>query len=126
LTPAQFGTLRTRLELLASSIGKDLKDFSIGCGSLVNIQPDPATARAEAEAYVRRYWPETYGPRSFDRLISGPPAIVAEGILKYWEAGCRHIAVRVGALNYEAQVPLLLDEVMPAVWEGVRARPRSA
>jgi hypothetical protein len=32
----------------------------------------------------------------------------------------------VGALNYETQIPLLLDEVMPAVWEGVRARAGSA
>ncbi len=126
LTPAQFGALRERLDTLAGSIGKDLHDFSVGCGSLVNIQPDPAKARAEAEEYVRRYWPETHGPRSFDRLISGPPAVVAEGILQYWAAGCRHIAVRVGALNYEHQVPLLLREVMPAVWEGVRAGARPA
>jgi alkanesulfonate monooxygenase SsuD/methylene tetrahydromethanopterin reductase-like flavin-dependent oxidoreductase (luciferase family) len=126
LTPAQFGALRERLDTLAASIGRDLHDFSVGCGSLVNIQPDPAKARAEAEEYVRRYWPETYGPRSFDRLISGPPAAVAEGILKYWAAGCRHIAVRVGALNYENQIPLLLREVMPAVWEGVRAGARHA
>ena len=124
LTSGQFGKLLTRLEALAAAIGKDLSTFSVGCGSLVNIQPDPVKARAEAEEYVRRYWPHTYGPHSFERLISGPPPQVAEGILKYWDAGCRHIAVRVGALTYETQIPLLLTEVMPAVWEGVAARTR--
>jgi alkanesulfonate monooxygenase SsuD/methylene tetrahydromethanopterin reductase-like flavin-dependent oxidoreductase (luciferase family) len=124
LTPTQFGVLRSRLEALAAAEGKDLSTFSIGCGSLVNIQPDPVKARQEAEDYVRRYWPDTYGPRSFERLIFGPPTVVAEGILRYWEAGCRRIAVRLGALNYHTQMPLLLNEVMPAVWEGVAARAR--
>jgi len=125
LTPEQFRLLRARLQVLADAEGKDLSTFSIGCGSLVNIQPDPAKAQQEAEDYVRRYWPHTYSSRSFERLIFGPPADVAEGILRYWDAGCRRIAVRLGALNYERQMPLLLDEVMPVVWEGVVARVRS-
>ena len=129
LTPERFSVLRARLAALAEAEGRDLSTFSIGCGSLVNIQPDPAEARREGEDYVRRYWPDTHGPRSFDRLIVGPPAAVAEGILRYWDAGCRRIAVRLGALNYETQMPLLLREVMPLVWDGVAARsraPRSA
>ena len=126
LTPAQFGRLRVRLEELARAERRDLSTFSVSCGSLVNIQPDPQQARHEAEEYVRRYWPHAYGAASFDRLISGPPALVAEGILKYWDAGCRRIAVRIGALHYEAQVPLLIDEVMPRVWDGVAARTRQS
>ncbi len=122
LTPEQFGRLRARLEDLAEAEGRDLSTFSVSCGSLVNIQPDPARAREEAEEYVRKYWPHTHGPGRFTRLISGPPALVAEGILSYWDAGCRRIAVRIGALSYAAQIPLLLNEVMPAVWEGLAAR----
>jgi alkanesulfonate monooxygenase SsuD/methylene tetrahydromethanopterin reductase-like flavin-dependent oxidoreductase (luciferase family) len=131
LTPEQFRVLRIRLETLAAAEGRDLGNFSVGCGSLVNIQTEATRARHEAEEYVRRYWPNTYGPHSFDRLIAGPPAAVAQGILEYWDAGCRRISVRIGGANYEAQMPLLLREVMPAVWEGVAAResppaPRSA
>jgi alkanesulfonate monooxygenase SsuD/methylene tetrahydromethanopterin reductase-like flavin-dependent oxidoreductase (luciferase family) len=131
LMPEQFRRLRIRLEALAAAEGRDLSNFSVGCGSLVNIQPDEARARREAEDYVRRYWPHTYGPHSFDRLIAGPPRDVAAGILRYWDAGCRRISVRIGGANYEAQMPLLLREVLPAVWEAVAARegapaPRSA
>jgi alkanesulfonate monooxygenase SsuD/methylene tetrahydromethanopterin reductase-like flavin-dependent oxidoreductase (luciferase family) len=122
LTPARFAVLRARLEALAAESGRDLSGFSIGCGSLVNVQPDAARARAEAEEYVRRYWPGNPGPESFERLISGPPRAVAEGILRYWDAGCRNISVRIGALAYEGQLPRLLEEVMPLVWAGVAAR----
>jgi alkanesulfonate monooxygenase SsuD/methylene tetrahydromethanopterin reductase-like flavin-dependent oxidoreductase (luciferase family) len=122
LTPARFAVLRRRLEALAGETGRDLAGFSVGCGSLVNIQPDAARARADAEEYVRRYWPDTHGPESFERLISGPPRAVAEGILRYWDAGCRNISVRIGALTYEGQLPRLLEEVMPLVREGVAAR----
>lgn len=126
LTPDQFRALRVRLGELAERDGKDMSRFSVACGSLVNIQPDPAKARREAEDYVRRYWPDTYGPRSFDRLVFGPAREVADGILRYWDAGARRISVRLGAFNYDEQIPLLLDEVMPAVWEGVRRRGRAA
>jgi alkanesulfonate monooxygenase SsuD/methylene tetrahydromethanopterin reductase-like flavin-dependent oxidoreductase (luciferase family) len=122
LTPDQFRRLRERLETLAEREGRDLSSFSIGCGSLVNIQPDPVRARAEAEDYVRRYWPQTYGPRSFDRLISGPSDAVVEGLLRYWDAGCRNLSIRIGALRYEGQVPLLLEEVMPRLRKAVAGR----
>ena len=118
----EFRRLRERLEALAEQEGRDLSSFSIGCGSLVNIQPDPVQARANAEDYVRRYWPQTYGPRSFDRLISGPPEAVAEGLMSYWDAGCRNLSVRIGALRYEGQVPLLLGEVMPRLRKAVADR----
>jgi alkanesulfonate monooxygenase SsuD/methylene tetrahydromethanopterin reductase-like flavin-dependent oxidoreductase (luciferase family) len=124
LTPEQFRVLFARLRELAEREGKDLSGFSVACGSLVNIQPDPVQARREAEDYVRRYWPDTYGPRSFDRLVFGPPREVADGILRYWDAGCRRISVRLGAFNYETQIPLLLQEVMPAVADGIAARSR--
>jgi alkanesulfonate monooxygenase SsuD/methylene tetrahydromethanopterin reductase-like flavin-dependent oxidoreductase (luciferase family) len=124
LTPEQFRTLRVRLQALADAEGNDLSKFSISCGSLVNIQRDASKARDEAEHYVRRYWPHTHTPRSFDRLIVGPPPVVAEGVLRYWDAGCRHIAIRLGALDYQVQVPLLIDEVLPAVWDGIAARTR--
>jgi len=124
LTPDQFAALRRRLQVLADADGKDLARFSISCGSLVNIQPDPGRARDEAEQYVRTYWPQSSGSRRFDRLIVGPPAAVAEGILRYWDAGCRRIAVRLGAFDYDVQIPLLLHEVMPAVLQGVAARRR--
>lgn len=125
LTPDQFRALRVHLGELAQRDGKDLSRFSVACGSLVNIQPDPVKARQEAEDYVRRYWPHTYGLRSFDRLVFGPPREVAEGILRYWDAGARRISVRLGAFNYDEQIPLLLRDVMPAVWEGVRRRARA-
>jgi alkanesulfonate monooxygenase SsuD/methylene tetrahydromethanopterin reductase-like flavin-dependent oxidoreductase (luciferase family) len=122
LTPSRFKVLRERLEALAAEMGRDLADFSVGCGSLVNIQSDPARARAEAEDYVRRYWPHTYGPSSFERLVSGAPREVADGLLRYWDAGCRNLSVRIGAVHYEGQLPRLIEEVMPLVWEGVRLR----
>lgn len=122
LTPGQFRALRTRLGELAARERRDLSRFSVACGSLVNIQPDPVKARREAEEYVRRYWPDSYGPRSFDRLVFGPPREVAAGILRYWDAGARRISVRLGAFNYDEQIPLLLNDVMPAVWQGVAAR----
>jgi alkanesulfonate monooxygenase SsuD/methylene tetrahydromethanopterin reductase-like flavin-dependent oxidoreductase (luciferase family) len=122
LTPDQFRKLRERLEVLAAERGRDLSRFSVGCGSLVNIQRDPAKARSEAEDYVRRYWPDTHGPRSFDRLISGPPEAVVAGLLRYWDAGCRHLSIRIGAVRYEGQIPLLLEEVMPRLREAIAAR----
>jgi alkanesulfonate monooxygenase SsuD/methylene tetrahydromethanopterin reductase-like flavin-dependent oxidoreductase (luciferase family) len=122
LTPSRFAELRERLETLAAESGRDLSDFSVGCGSLVNIQSDPLRAREEAEEYVRRYWPDTYGPPSFERLISGGPREVADGLLRYWDAGCRNLSVRIGAVRYEGQLPCLIDEVMPLVWQGVRDR----
>ena len=126
LTAQRFATLRTRLEHLAAEAGRDLADFSVGCGSLVNIQPDGAQARAEAEDYVRRYWPRAYGPHSFERLVSGPPREVAAGLLGYWDAGCRNLSIRIGAVRYEGQLLRLVEEVMPLVWEGVRARGETA
>jgi alkanesulfonate monooxygenase SsuD/methylene tetrahydromethanopterin reductase-like flavin-dependent oxidoreductase (luciferase family) len=122
LTPERFGRLRARLETLAAGLGRDLSTFQVACGSLVNIHRDAGRARAEAEEYVRRYWPHTYGPASFERLISGPPAAVAEGLLRYWDAGVRNLAIRIGAVRYEGQLPLLLEEVMPLVQAGVAAR----
>jgi hypothetical protein len=56
--------------------------------------------------------------------VFGPPRQVAEGILRYWDAGARRISVRLGAFNYDEQIPMLLNDVMPAVWEGVAARGR--
>jgi alkanesulfonate monooxygenase SsuD/methylene tetrahydromethanopterin reductase-like flavin-dependent oxidoreductase (luciferase family) len=119
LTPAQFEKLRVRLEALAAQTGRDLSEFSIACGSLVNIQPDRGKSRAELEDYVRRYWPNTHTPRYYDRLISGPPEAVADGILAYWRAGAKRISVRLGTADYDTQLPLLLNEVMPAIRQAV-------
>ena len=120
LTPAQFEQLRARLDALAAQTGRDLSTFSTACGSLVNIQQDRGRSRAELEDYVRRYWPQTYTSRSFDRLISGPPEVVAEGILAYWHAGAKRISVRLGTADYDTQLPLLLNDVMPAIRQAVR------
>ncbi len=68
---------------------------------------------------MRRYWPHTYTPGYFDRLITGPPDVVAEGILAYWKAGARRISVRLGTGDYGMQLPLLLNDVMPAIRETV-------
>lgn len=107
------------LALMDRVLLRALSTFSIACGSLVNIQPDPRRSRAELEDYVRRYWPKTHTPRSFDRLISGPPEVVAQGILAYWGAGARRSSVRLGTADYDAQLPLLLNEVMPAIRQAV-------
>lgn len=115
LTPAQFEKLRVRLEALAAQTGRDLSTFSVACGSLVNIQPDRDKSRSELEEYVRRYWPQTHTARYYDRLITGSSQTVAEGILAYWKAGARRISVRLGTADYDRQLPLLLNEVMPAI-----------
>ncbi|MGQ0568558.1 MAG: LLM class flavin-dependent oxidoreductase [Armatimonadota bacterium] len=122
LTPAQFAHLRERLETLAADHGRDLSTFSVSCGSLVNIQPDRTKSRAELEEYVRRYWPHTYTPGYFNRLITGPPEQVAQGILEYWKAGARRISIRLGTWDYDVQVPLLMNEVMPIVRKEIITR----
>jgi hypothetical protein len=42
--------------------------------------------------------------------------------MRYWDAGCRHLSIRIGAVQYEGQIPVLLEEVMPRLREAIAAR----
>ncbi|MFE3258540.1 hypothetical protein ACFXPS_02245 [Nocardia sp. NPDC059091] len=81
----------------------------------INLDPDPAKARAELDGYVRRYY-----RRSLDEMATvqayfgGSPEECVDWLGRYLEAGAEHLVLRIGSLDTRRQLETLA-EALPAL-----------
>ncbi|MFD0430823.1 hypothetical protein ACFQ60_36610 [Streptomyces zhihengii] len=84
----------------------------------ITVDSDAGAAKAELEHYIRHY----YG-RSLDQMSAiqaygwGSAEQCAEWLGGYVRAGARHLVLRIGSLEPEAQLKEVAEVLLPAVRE---------
>jgi alkanesulfonate monooxygenase SsuD/methylene tetrahydromethanopterin reductase-like flavin-dependent oxidoreductase (luciferase family) len=106
-----------RIRAYAEEYGRagQLTDASLHL--MVNIDHDAAKARADAMAFLDRY----YGRGAFSAekldawLATGPPEAVVEKVLAYVGAGCTTVVLRFVSFDQRTQLDRALADVMPTL-----------
>ena len=111
-SPGEYAQTIAKVEELARAEGRDPATLQRAYYMTVNIDDDPAKARAGAEDFLAayygvRHWGERWGPW-------GPAAGVAARMQAFADAGARHLIVRFASWDQRTQWERFEAEVLPA------------
>lgn len=112
-SPQQFREVWDRVAGAAAAAGRDPASLDRAFYMTVNLNPDEAAARQEADAFIRSYygsnwWGDRWGP-------FGHPDAVIERARAYAEAGAGHLIVRFAAFDQAPQLDRFERFVLPAL-----------
>lgn len=111
-----YGRAWRQLRANLADAGRPADAVTPGLYATITVNGDKAAARAELEHYIEHY----YG-RTLDQMATiqaycwGSPEECADWLAGYVRAGARHIVIRVGSLEPEAQLKEIAEVVLPAV-----------
>lgn len=111
-TPDEYAKLVRKVRGMADEMGRDGQAMDTVMYLTVNMEPDVAKAKADAEKFLTGYygaeiWGDRWGP------FGGPERVKAR-IAEYAEAGAQTVVVRFASFQPERQLEIFLDEVAPA------------
>ena len=111
-SPGEYAQTIAKVEELARAEGRDPATLQRAYYMTVNIDDDPAKARAGAEDFLAayygvRHWGERWGPW-------GPAAGVAARMQAFADAGAQHLIVRFASWDQRRQWERFEAEVLPA------------
>jgi alkanesulfonate monooxygenase SsuD/methylene tetrahydromethanopterin reductase-like flavin-dependent oxidoreductase (luciferase family) len=113
-TPDEFRWRWSRVRHHAAAAGRDPDALGSCIHLMVNVNPDPAAAFAEADRFLRSYYGVDFGRAYLEVWVaSGPPDAVAARVRAYLEAGCTVPILRFASWQQEAQLAAFLAEVAP-------------
>lgn len=109
-----------RIQEYAAEYGRADEVRHISLHLMVHINDDRAAAERESVEFLNRYYGVGSVPPEFLEhwLAAGPPALVAEKILRFVAAGCTTPVLRFTAFDQMAQLERCIAEVMPVVRQG--------
>ncbi|MSQ28165.1 MAG: LLM class flavin-dependent oxidoreductase [Dehalococcoidia bacterium] len=115
-SPQQYREVWERVAAAALDAGRDPATLDRAFYMTVNLNPDEATARQEADGFIRSYyganwWGDRWGP-------FGHPNAVIERARAYAEAGAGHLIVRFAAYDQASQLDRFERDVLPALRAG--------
>jgi alkanesulfonate monooxygenase SsuD/methylene tetrahydromethanopterin reductase-like flavin-dependent oxidoreductase (luciferase family) len=111
-----YGRAWRQLRANLADAGRPADAVTPGLYATITVNGDKTAARAELEHYIQHY----YG-RSLEQMAAiqaycwGSPDECADWLAGYVRAGARHIVIRVGSLEPEAQLKEIAEVVLPAV-----------
>jgi alkanesulfonate monooxygenase SsuD/methylene tetrahydromethanopterin reductase-like flavin-dependent oxidoreductase (luciferase family) len=113
-TVEEFAWRWSRVRHHAAAAGRDPDALGACIHLMVNVNPDPAAAFAEADRFLRSYYGVDFGRAYLEVWVaSGPPDVVAARVRAYLEAGCTVPILRFASWQQEAQLKAFLAEVAP-------------
>lgn len=113
-TVDEFRWRWTRVREHAAEAGRDPDALGSCIHLMVNVNPDPAAAFAEADRFLRSYYGMDFGRAYLEVWVaSGPPDAVADRVRAYLEAGCTVPIIRFASWQQEAQFDAFAGEVVP-------------
>ncbi|MET9106169.1 LLM class flavin-dependent oxidoreductase [Streptomyces zhihengii] len=113
-----YGRATRRIAELAAEAGRGPGAVTPALYATITVDSDAGAAKAELEHYIRHY----YG-RSLDQMSAiqaygwGSAEQCAEWLGGYVRAGARHLVLRIGSLEPEAQLKEVAEVLLPAVRE---------
>jgi alkanesulfonate monooxygenase SsuD/methylene tetrahydromethanopterin reductase-like flavin-dependent oxidoreductase (luciferase family) len=111
-----YATAWKHIEIEATAAGRAPHAITAAMYATITVNPDRAAARAELEDYLGHY----YG-RSLEQMSQvqaygwGTAEECADWLAGYVRAGARHVIIRVGSLDAEAQLKDIASIVLPAL-----------
>ena len=90
--------------------------FTCAFYATVNLDPDPRSARADLEAYIKSY----YGfpleiMETLQASFAGRADWAAEWLRDFVTAGAEHVILRIGSFDFERQLETVAAELLPAL-----------
>jgi alkanesulfonate monooxygenase SsuD/methylene tetrahydromethanopterin reductase-like flavin-dependent oxidoreductase (luciferase family) len=126
-TVDEFRWRWSRVRHHAAEAGRDPETLGSCIHLMVNVNPDPAAAFAEADRFLRSYYGVDFGRAYLEAWVaSGPPDAVAARVRAYLEAGCTVPILRFASWQQEAQLDAFLAEVAPRLRDLVEPAPVAA
>ena len=112
------GELARRLTFLREFLKKEGRDpsrFETSMYYNVNLNPDPAAAREETLAFLRKYYLiENYPEAAFDAWSAwGEPGAVVDRLERYAEAGLQTFIIRFPSWRMREQLDVFMEKVLP-------------
>ncbi|WP_330255443.1 LLM class flavin-dependent oxidoreductase [Nocardia sp. NBC_00565] len=93
---------------------KTTRPITPGLYATININPNPAAARAELDGYVRQYYRRSLAEMSMIQAYFGGSAEeCAQWLGRYLDAGAAHLVLRIGSLDADRQLDLLAAALLP-------------
>lgn len=98
----------------ATENGRDPATITPALYATVLIDPDRSRAQRELDSYVRAYYRRPLDVMSqIQAFLAGPADQVSEQLARYIDAGARHLVLRIGSVNREAQIHHIADALLP-------------
>ncbi|MGW4568175.1 LLM class flavin-dependent oxidoreductase [Streptomyces sp. NPDC004561] len=108
-----YARARARLAELAGEAGREVTPALY---ATVTVNADESAARAELEHYISHYYGRSLEQmRTIQAYAWGSAEKCAEWLGGYVRAGARHLVVRIGSLDPEAQLKEIAEVLLPAV-----------
>ena len=115
LSPNQFRQQWARITAMAREEGRDPARLGSALYHNLNINADRQAALEESKAFLDRYYSSNFSPAFVEgwTAAGSPKQCIAE-LAQYFEAGMRHIALRLTSWDQRGQLTRFLSEVAPA------------
>ncbi len=115
VSPAQFREQWARIAAMAREEGRDPARLGSALYHNLNINADRRAALEESKAFLDRYYSANFSPAFVEGwTAAGPPERCIADLAAYFEAGMRHIALRLTSWDQRGQLKRFLTEVAPA------------
>lgn len=113
--PPELARRLARLGEFLKAEGKDPSRFETSMYYNVNLNPDPAAAREETLAFLRKYYLiEHYPEAAFDAWSAcGSPEVVVERLERYVDAGLQTFVIRFPSWRMREQLDVFMEKVLP-------------
>jgi probable F420-dependent oxidoreductase len=117
VSPGSFGRSLAAVREFAAGAGREPGSVQGALFIWGSVDPDPARARAEAVASVRRLYQQDFEPLADRYLLHGAPDIVLARLAEYQEAGAGTVIFSPACApeRVEAVTGLFAREVLPSL-----------
>ncbi|MEU3181038.1 LLM class flavin-dependent oxidoreductase [Streptomyces albidoflavus] len=113
-----YATAWRRIGELAAAAGRPADAITPALYATITVNDDAAAARAELEHYIEHYYGRTLEQMAAVQAYAwGSAEECADALAAYVRSGARHLIIRIGSLDPEAQLKQIADVVLPRLKE---------
>jgi alkanesulfonate monooxygenase SsuD/methylene tetrahydromethanopterin reductase-like flavin-dependent oxidoreductase (luciferase family) len=111
----QFREQWARIFSMAKEEGRDPSTMGSALYHNININEDREAALRESKAFLDKYYTFNFSPGFVEGFTTaGSPERCCEELKSYFDAGLKHITLRMASWDQKGQLERFLNEVVPA------------
>ncbi|MEX0802631.1 MAG: LLM class flavin-dependent oxidoreductase [Candidatus Binatia bacterium] len=115
VSPDQFRDQWTRILAMAKEEGRDPSTLGSALYHNININEDREAALKESKAFLDQYYGSNFSAAFVEGFTTaGSPKRCVEELKAYFDAGLKHITLRMASWDQQGQLKRFLNEVAPA------------